>query len=82
MHVQWRSLRRLWQPRRGLFWLMLAFSVLSSVMVWFVHLTQPPAALRWLLSLLALANALTGWWLAIRLWREAPEAHEASSGNP
>ena len=26
--------RRLWQPRRGVFWLMLAFNLLSSLMAW------------------------------------------------
>lgn len=72
MHVDWSSLERLWQPRRGLFWLVLAFNGMSSAMVWFVSLTQPSDGLRWLLSLLALANAVTGWWLTVRLWRETP----------
>ena len=70
MQFQWKSVSRMWQPRRGLFWLMLAFNVMSSVLVWYVQLAQPVDALRWLLSLLALANACIGWWLAVRLWRE------------
>jgi hypothetical protein len=75
-----RSLQRLWQPRRGLFWLMLAFNLLSSGLAWFVHLTDPPVALRWGLSLLALVNAGLGWWMLVRLWREAPAAPAARRG--
>jgi len=65
-------LRRLWQPRRGLFWLVLAFNALSSVLAWYLHLSEPPLMLRWVLSLLALTNAGMGWWLLLRLWRESP----------
>lgn len=49
---------------------MVALNLMSSALVWFVHLAQPADALRWLLSLLALGNAVLGWWLAVRLWRE------------
>lgn len=58
MPFQPSSLRRLWQPRRGLFWVMLAFNLLSSALVWYVHLAQPAEGLR------------LGWWVAVRLWRE------------
>ena len=51
-----RSLRRLWQPRRGLFWLVLAFNALSSVLAWYLHLSEPALLLRWVLSLLALPS--------------------------
>lgn len=64
------SLQRIWQPRRGLFWLMLAVNGLSSVLVAYLQFGQPPEALRWLLSLLALVDTLLGWWLLRRLWRE------------
>jgi hypothetical protein len=64
------SLQRIWQPRRGLFWLMLAVNGLSSVLVAYLQIGQPPEALRWLLSLLALVDTLLGWWLLRRLWRE------------
>ena len=56
---------------------MVALNLLSSAIVWFIHLAQPADGLRWLLSLLALTNAGLGWWLAVRLWREGPE-QEAS----
>lgn len=74
-----RSLRRLWQPRRGLFWLMLAFNLLSSVLGWALHLLQPTGGLLVLLTLLALGNALMGWWLLAILWREGAVA---SRGTP
>jgi uncharacterized membrane protein HdeD (DUF308 family) len=66
-----RSLLRLWQPRRGLFWLMLAFNALSSVLAWALHLMQPTGALLVLLTLFALGNVLMGWWLLSILWRES-----------
>jgi hypothetical protein len=72
------SLQRLWQPRRGLFWLMLAVNGVSSVLVAYVQWGQPPEGLRWLLSLMALADTLLGWWLLRRLWRESdPETGPA-----
>ena len=74
MQFQWQSVSRLWQPRRGLFWLMVALNAMSSALVWYVQLAQPPEVLRWLLSLLALCNAGLGWWLAVRLWREGDGA--------
>jgi hypothetical protein len=62
---------RLWQPRRGLFWLMLAFNLLSSVLGWTLHLAHPTGAWLILITLFALANALMGWWLISILWRES-----------
>lgn len=69
------AIGRLWQPRKGLFWLVLGFNALSSAIVTFIHLHDPPTALRLVLGLLALTNTLIGWWLLARLWREgAPDA--------
>jgi len=65
-----QAVRRLWQPRNGLFWLMLGFQILSSVLVLFIQVQQPPPGLRLLLGLLALTNTLLSWWLLARLWRE------------
>ncbi len=65
--------RRLWQPRRGLFWLMLAFNALSSVLAWALHLYQPTGGLLVLLTLLALCNAALGWWMLAMLWRDGAE---------
>lgn len=60
----------LWQPRRGLFWLMLAFNLLSSGMGWTLHLLQPTGVLLVVLTLMALGNTLIGWWLLSILWRD------------
>ncbi|MGE0097722.1 MAG: hypothetical protein AB7S86_05175 [Hydrogenophaga sp.] len=64
------AIRRLWQPRKGLFWLALGFNALSSFMVGFIHLNDPPTGIRLVVSLFALTNSLLGWWLTVRLWRE------------
>ncbi len=73
---------RLWQPRRGLFWLMLGFNALSSFMVGFLQLNDPPMGIRLVVSVFALTNSLIGWWLTVRLWRETdpnrPDANTAS----
>ena len=69
------AVRRLWQPRRGLFWLVVALQVLSSGIVLFIQITQPPDALRLVLGLMALTDALLAWWLTVRLWRESAPLH-------
>jgi uncharacterized membrane protein HdeD (DUF308 family) len=69
-HPVHRAFERLWQPRRGIFWLMLAFNTLSSGLAWWLHLAQPSGVLRVVLTLLALGNALMGWWLLSLLWRD------------
>ena len=74
------AFQRIWQPRRGLFWLMLAFNVLSSVMAWSLHLLQPTGVPLLLITLLALTNAALGWWLLARLWRTS--ADPSTSGDP
>ncbi|WP_137919340.1 hypothetical protein [Hydrogenophaga sp. 2FB] len=63
--------RRLWQPRRSLFWLMVALQLLSSGIVLFMQITDPPGGLRLVLSLMALVDSLLAWWLTVRLWRES-----------
>jgi len=63
-------LKRLWQPHKPLFWLMVAFNLLSSVMAWFLHLAQPTGAVLWVVTLLALVNALAGVVLLWRLWAD------------
>lgn len=65
-------LKRVWQPRNPLFWLMLAFNGLSSVMAWVLHLAPPTGAMLWGLTVLALGNALAGMGLLWRLWTDAP----------
>ena len=64
------SLRRLWQPRLPLFWLVVALNLMSSAMTSALYVLQPDGAMRVLLTLFALLNTLAGWWLLARLWRE------------
>jgi hypothetical protein len=75
-----QSWRRVWQPQRGLFWLMLVFNALSSVLAWTLHLLQPTGGLLVLITLLALTNAVMGWWLLAILWRTSAEP--STQGNP
>jgi len=64
------SLRRLWQPRHPLFWLIVGLQLLSSGMTAALHLLSLSGALRAALTLFALTNTLASWWLLARLWRE------------
>jgi len=64
------SLRRLWQPRHPLFWLIVGLQVLSSGMTAALHVLPLQGPLRAALTILALINTLAGWWLLARLWRE------------
>lgn len=64
------SLRRLWQPRLPLFWLVIALNLMSSAMTSALYVLEPAGAMRVLLTLFALLNTLAGWWLLARLWRE------------
>jgi len=78
-HIK-KTWRRVWQPQRGLFWLMLAFNALSSALAWALHLLQPTGGLLVLLTLLALSNAVMGWWLLSILWRTSAES--SNPGDP
>jgi hypothetical protein len=71
-HQLKRHAMRLWQPHRMLFWLVLAFNGLSSVLAWTLHLADPPGVWRVVLTVLAVSNAVMGWWLLLRLWNDAP----------
>ena len=62
--VKWR---RLWQPRRLLFWQMLVFNMLSSVCSWALRALPLSGAGMALVSVIALANVgfglLAAWAL-------------------
>jgi hypothetical protein len=76
-------LRRLWRPRHPLFRLMLVFNALSSGMAWALHLARPEGALLWILTLLALGNAVAGMVLLWRLWQEtAADPEDANANRP
>lgn len=72
-------MRRLWQPRHPLFWVIAGLQLLSSGMTAALHLLQLQGPMRAVLTLLALVNTLGSWWLLARLWRETapPGAEQA-----
>lgn len=70
--LTWQQrLKRLWQPRNPLFWLMIFFNGLSSVLAWVLHLAAPQGWMLQLVTVLALGNALAGIGLLWRLWAES-----------
>ncbi len=66
---QKRGFVRLWQPRRGLFWLMVAFNLLSSFMGGVLRSDMLSPLGMAVVGVFASGNALAGTWLAWRLWR-------------
>ncbi len=61
------KLRRLWQPDKPLFWMMIAFNALSSLFSWVLR-TQPLNTLGLLLvGTIALANVAFGLLAAWQL---------------
>lgn len=75
------AFNRLWQPRKGLFWLVVGFQGLSSALVLFIQIHEPPTSMRLALTLLALTNTLIGWWLMARLWREGAPPPQGDPPN-
>lgn len=65
--VLWSRLRRVWQPRHPLFWLMCAFNAASSAMAWVLHVAPPAGVAFVMLVVLALANAVAAMVLLLRL---------------
>ena len=59
--------RRLWQPRRGVFWMMVAFNVISSVLGGVLRSDVLSPVGMALVGGLALMNALAGMWLMVRM---------------
>jgi len=58
---------------------MLGFNALSSFMVGFLQLNDPPMGIRLVVSVFALTNSLIGWWLTVRLWRETDPDRPANT---
>ncbi len=67
--MQWS---RLWQPRRGLFWMMLGFNVLSSVCTWAMRALPLSMVGLLLVGFIALMNVGFGLLAAWQLLREEP----------
>ena len=66
------QLKRLWQPRRGLFWMMIAFNVLSSVCSWAMRALPLNMVGLLLIGGVALLNVAFGLLAAWQLMREPP----------
>lgn len=66
--------RRLWQPRSGLFWLMLAFNGLSSLCTWALQTLPLNTVGQLLLAFVALLNVAFGLLAAWQLLRREPVA--------
>ena len=71
MSMVWR---RIWQPRRGLFWLMLGFNLLSSLCAWALRTLPLNTAGQLLLAFVAAFNVAFGLLAAWQLLREEPPA--------
>ncbi len=63
------KLARLWQPRRGVWWLMLSFNVLSSGFAWALRALPLSTTGLLIFGGLGLVNALAGMWITVRLLR-------------
>jgi len=75
-----KLLHRLWQPRRPLFWLWIAFNLLSALFGWALRLPGLSDAALALFTALALANvaaALVLLWALLR----APAPQERDAPN-
>lgn len=71
----WLSkLKRLYQPRNPLFWLMVALNLLSYALSWIVHNRALNTVGMLLIGGVALANAAVGTWLMWRLLQTDPAA--------
>jgi len=72
------QIKRLWQPRRGLFWMMVMFNVLSSVCTYAMRAYPLNRVGMLLLAFVALLNVAFGLLAAWQLMREPPP----QSGGP
>jgi hypothetical protein len=63
------KLRRLWQPRNPLFWVMLGFNVLSSVCTWAMRALPLSTLGMLLVGAIALGNVAAGLLAAWKLMR-------------
>ena len=64
------KLKRLWQPDKPLFWLMLAFNLLSTLCAWALRSLPLSTAALLLVAALALGNVALGLLAAWRLVRD------------
>jgi len=58
---------RIYQPRNPLFWVMLAFNLMSLVLGWVTHNQSLNVLASVLVGGFAIGNAVLGTWIAWRL---------------
>ncbi len=63
------KLRRLYQPRNPLFWIMIALNVLSTALAWLTRTHALDTLGSIVVTVFAIGNALLGTYLAWRLIR-------------
>ena len=63
------KIARLWQPRRAVFWMMVAFNVLSSGFAWAMRALPLSESGTMIFAALAIGNSLCGLWIAVRLMK-------------
>ncbi len=63
------NLRRLWQPRKGLFWMMVGFNALSSLCTWAMRALPLNTIGLLLIGAIALLNVAFGLLAAWKLMR-------------
>jgi hypothetical protein len=73
--------RRLWQPARGLFWMMLMFNVLSSVCSWAMRALPLNMLGLLLIGGVALLNVFFGLAAAWQLLQTPTAAEQAAAGK-
>ena len=73
--MKWSGkLKRLYQPRNPLFWLMVALNLLSYALSWIVQNRSLNTLGMLLVGGFALVNAAVGTWLMWRLLQTEPAA--------
>lgn len=61
------KLRRLYQPRNPLFWLVVILNLLSMVLGWMTHNYSPGAFVSLIIVVFAIGNGVLGVYLMWRL---------------
>lgn len=68
------KLSRIYQPRNPLFWLMAVINLLSTVLAWIARTYELAPLQATLVTMMAVANAVAGLFLMLRLLREPPSS--------
>jgi 4-hydroxybenzoate polyprenyltransferase len=74
------AIKRLWQPRHPLFWLMLLFNLLSSLCAWALRSWTLPDTLMLLIAAVALGNVFFGLRCALVLMAK-PASSDRDAAN-